>query len=172
MAKVEIIRKRVAKMPGLKFTRTLWDEIGAVATAGISENIQKQQQASGAAIKKNSPSWQAEKAIRGWDARSLIAKNKSFIRKSKKKGTDGRDPLRSFLWTTDFRNRFISIKPTTKQWKNPRGKGHVGFNKLTKYVQEKGYVGWFDLHRRTVKQIDALIARWIKRKFSKMKGTP
>ena len=77
MGFIEVVRVRKAHFPGMLLAKTLWGDIGNLATAGVAGNIKAGQQASGAPIKKNAPGWLAHKAEKAWGSSTMAAKNKS-----------------------------------------------------------------------------------------------
>jgi hypothetical protein len=162
----KLVRVKKAHFPGFKLAKPIWNDLGKIASASITENIKLGQKTDGSKLGPNARSTQKIKSERGWGNRPLIAKNKSFIRGGK---------LRSFPW--ELKKNYIEIKPKGRDWKyggvaKKRGKGRtkarwVNFRDLVVYVQKKGqkYRGWFGLSKKGEKRIRARLRRFIKKQF-------
>jgi len=144
---VKLIRVKKAELPTNFLDRATWDKVGKVAAAGVIDNIIKQTQADGQALKKNASSTIKRKRKLALPLLSLVFKDRSLVKGAKQ----------SFIWRIG-RNS-VTIRPATAEAKN-----------RTKWVQQKGFTGWFGISAATKTAIKALIRKSIKKAFSKASG--
>ena len=138
-----------SELPFLKMPRTVTSEIGRIAEGNILDNIRTQRQASGAALKTNAPSTLERKRRLGRPQLSLIDRLKRFIQGNRK----------SWRYRTvraNVEQPFIEIRPATAE-----------LRRLVRFVQEKGYTGWFALSDRGRGAIAELIGKWIRKELQK-----
>lgn len=150
MADEITIRRRIkAKMPGFELDQKLHKEIAEIAEGSIIENILLQRQANGSSLKVNAHSTRRRKERQGNNPiLSLVDKEHRFI-----KG-------RSQSWAQSVRGvgsmASLVIYPATGM-----------LRKLNRYVQGKGYTGWFGISKDSSDLIRHAIRKWIRREVSK-----
>lgn len=157
-----MVRKRKAHFPGLKLmNKETTEEIGGIASRGIPRNIIEQKRADETGIKSNSPLWQRTKRRLGWDARSLIAKKRSF---TQSKGASASFPY-------ELKKKSIIIRPSqSARTGGYKGGPTAAFKDVAIWVQQKGYTGWFGLREKTKKLIRTVIRKFIKKEFAKARA--
>lgn len=129
------------RLPDIKLDKKAFEDIGGVVCGDIVNRIQRGRQADGGAIKRNKPGTLARKAKLGQGARSLIADKLRFIRP----GQGG-----SFrYWAHADR---VIVEPGSQELKD-----------LVRYVQQKGYTGWFGVSKTAFGTIRRIIVETIKR---------
>ena len=125
---VKLIRVgKPAKLHRIVLGAKTFDAIGKVASASIVTNIQRGQQEDGTSIKENASETKDAKRSRKYkgSTRSLIDKKHRFIQPGKG----------SWTWRADRDS--VTITPATG-W----------LAKISKYLQQRGYVGWFGISKR------------------------
>jgi hypothetical protein len=147
MAKVELKRVVKAKLPQIKFGAAVWKQIGEIAEGGILDNIMRQRQADGRPIKENAPSTRERKRKEGKPQLSLIDRKKRFI-----KGGGG-------SWRFRVLKNGVVIRPAKAELK-----------RISRWVQQKGYVGWFGLSEKHVEVIRAIFRKEIRKQFKGANG--
>jgi len=136
--------KRLLKLGGVKLEENDWQDIGKIVVTSINSNIRGQKQADGAPLKRNAPSTVAAKAKRGVGSMSLVADFKRFLSKA------------SEAWRITASEKSVTVEPgeLTKGGDEP-------LRRLVRFVQEKGYTGWFSVNAAAVTKIRAVIRRRI-----------
>ena len=136
------------KFPGLAPDRDLLTKIGKVIEGNIIDNIARQIQASGAALKRNKPSTSRRKRASGQTWRgivmSLVAQMRRFVQPG------GRS------WRSVIDKNSVAVMPAT---------GELAL--ISGYVQRKGYTGWFGISRKGGAAIRLVVGDWIKGQFKK-----
>ena len=152
-----------------------WHDAGAVVAAGIVDNIVKQQQESGAPIKKNAPATTTRKRNKRRDLRSLMEKLYRFIRVADTvRGSGGA------LETMQVAGRGGKTRDARVDSANswgilrylPTGGVVVGaksqqLKNLSRWVQGKGYVGWLGISATTREALRAILRIWIAKTIKK-----
>lgn len=138
-----------AKFPAFRLDDATMVQLGELLSLGVVDNILQQKQASGARIRPNAPSTRHRKQRLGRPVLSLIddPKKHRFI-----KGGKG-----SFTYSAKGHSRgtrTIVVEPATGE-----------LRKLNRYVQQKGYVGWFGVSRETEAAVRLALRDFIKRTF-------
>jgi uncharacterized FlaG/YvyC family protein len=143
--RVERIR---AELPALRIPRTVTSQIGRIAEGNILDNIKTQKRADHGSIKANAPSTLERKRRLGRGTRSLVDELHRFVQGNRK----------SWRWTASKKaeKAVVTIVPATAQ-----------LRRLVRFVQEKGYVGWFALSDDGREAIRQVIRKWIRREFDK-----
>jgi len=121
------------KFPALNLGKETFEEVGEIASASIVLNVKSGKQADGSDIKKNAPSTILRKRLR----KALFVKG-------------GKGSVRSLI---DTKGRFIQSKGGSWRWFAHENRAVVEpataeLRKLSRYVQERGYVGWFDVSKK------------------------
>ena len=140
--------KRVIKasFPALKVPVDTLETIANIGEASILDNIKKQQQADGAALKENSPGWKQHKRKKRRPLLSLVNKFHRFVR-----GNSA-----SWAQTIHPRSSRVKIEAATNELRD-----------LAEYVQRMGYVGWFGLNKRAEKAMRTVVRKWVREEFTK-----
>lgn len=130
MIQFKLERAKKAQVPKLDLGRETFEKIGAIAADAVVLNIKTSKQADGSLIKANAPSTARQKrsASRTWQGRvaPLIAEQLRFIQT----GKGG-----SWRWTVH--RDHVVIEPSSAE-----------LRRLSRYVQQRGYVGWFGLSKK------------------------
>lgn len=147
--KVKIYSSSKITLPDVFLDEKAYDQIGKVAEASILDNIRRQQQADGSALKINAPSTRERKRRAGRPVLSLVDRLHRFV-----KGNQRSWKVRKT--TKRGRVNGIEVVPATSELK-----------KLVRYVQEKGYVGWFGINKDAVAAIKEAVRESIRRQFKK-----
>jgi hypothetical protein len=147
---VKIRRKIQAKMPGFELDKPVLTEIFEIAEGSILDNILSQKQASGGALKRNAPGTRKRKQKQGnrLPGHSLIDRQHRFIkgrRQSYQHSIRGRGS-----------NATIVIYPATQELRT-----------LNRYVQRKGYTGWFGVSKEAFGLIRFVVRKWVNREVKK-----
>lgn len=141
MVEITLKRKQIAKLPRYELGKKTFEEIGAVASDGVVLNVKDGKQITGARIKRNAPSTAAQKRAkrRLWRGRvaSLIDKKHRFIR-----------PGQGGSWRYWAYSNRVKIEP-----------GNQELKRLSRWVQEKRYLGWFGLSQRVRRLIKAIVKK-------------
>lgn len=138
------VRRKIIKAApaNLKLPANVLEDVGRIIGASIIDNIDKQQQADGSALKENAPSTKKRKLALGQGMRSLIAEKLRFV-----KGSQG-------SWKFTVSRQSVSVEPATGELKS-----------LVRYVQQKGYTGWFGINKAGMAAAKERIAIWIRARF-------
>ncbi len=128
--KMKLTRVKKAKLHRFILGKKTFDEIGKIASAAIVLNIKRGQQADGSPIKENADSTKLRKRVnrrlwRGKVQPLIDSKKHRFI---KTKGGS---------WRWFAYSGYVDIEPATGE-----------LERLSKYVQAMGYVGWFDVNKK------------------------
>ena len=119
--------------------------MGAIVGEGIVDNIERQQQADGRALKRNARSTMERKRRLGRALLSLIDKQRRFVKK------------RGRSWKVlGFTKTSVEVGPATQE-----------LSRLSKFVQKKGYTGWLGSSARTQKKQLKIIRAELKRIFDR-----
>lgn len=149
----KIVRKKKALLPAVTLPKVLMEDIAEKASTGIVDNIMLQKQASGATLKRNARSTRLLKQAKnkGKPVLSLVDEEHRFVQ------TQGE----SWSWRLSGfgKRKRIIIRPRTGELAT-----------LNRYVQEKGYVGWFDISAKTEAAIRKLIRDWLTLLFKQSVG--
>lgn len=126
--KVEISRKKIAKLPSIMLGKETFERIGEAVSAGIVMNVRTSQQADGSSIKENAP--------------STIERKRKLRRLNPYTGAVS--PL------IDRLRRFIGVDATSWRWWPSEDRVRVEpasseLRALNRIVQERGYTGWFGI---------------------------
>lgn len=147
--KITLVREVKADIPALKIDKKLLNEVGSLGSADIMHNILAGKQADGAGLKRNAPKTADRKRKKGWTVagrvKSLIAEHHRFV-----KGGG-----RSWRWYLE-RGKTVWIYPGNAELKN-----------LVRWVQMKGYLGWFAISVKGKVAIKLAMRDWIKKQFAK-----
>ena len=146
MMKVDLVRKRVAVLPKYKFDQRTFEKIGKAVAGGVLVNIASQKQADGQRLKANRPATQQRKRDKGRPALSLVDKKRRFV-----KGGGG-------SWKYKATSSSVVVFPATNELKA-----------LVRWVQLKGYVGWFGISDKARNAIRAILREFIKATNKKAK---
>lgn len=164
------VKRKPANYPRLGgLPKEAWRDAGNVVAAGIVDNIMKQQQESGAPLKKNAPATTTRKRNKRRDLRSLMEKLYRFIRVADTvRGSGGA------LEEMQIAGRGGKISQarvdTANSWGIlrylPSGGVVVGarsqqLKNLSRWVQEKGYVGWLGISATTREALRAVLKAWV-----------
>ena len=132
------------------------EKIGKLAVGSILMNIKAQQQADGTALKRNAPSTILYKQKHGIIPLSLVAWGQRLI---KQMGI-------SFIATTHPTHVIVEPSPAPL----PARKGPaMAPRDLSRFVQLKGYVGWFGLNIPAKEAIREVIRKAIVRALRAVK---
>ena len=146
-SEIDVEIERVVLPREINLPRSMYEGVGKLVAAAIVSNIIRQQRADGGAIKQNAPSTLQSKRDRGVRLRSLIDEGERLIR--------GRG--QSFRLETSP-NQVAVVPSSTARTGRPRSKP-ASAKQIARWVQEKGYVGWFGVGR----QDRAAIKEWLKK---------
>lgn len=136
-------RGKPVTLPAFALPRDVLEQVAQVIEGSILANIVDQKQADGSPLQENAQSTKLRKKRAGRPIKSLIDREHRFVRGNQ--GSWSHEIAAGEKWMIVFR-------PATDELK-----------KLNRYVQAKGYVGWF---RASVKGANAarlLIKQWITR---------
>ena len=148
---IRFFRRRKAELPTLQVDDGLLRKLGRVIEGNIIDNIARQVQASGAALKRNKPFTQRRKRAAGWTWRgrvlSLVAQMHRFVMPG------------GLSWKTILPGKStVIVRPATAELAT-----------LSRYVQQKGYTGWLGISKAGRAALDLAMQDWIKAKFLKRK---
>jgi hypothetical protein len=136
--------------PKIELGKPFVEKIGQIIAAGVVDNILKQRQTGGARIRVNAPSTRERKQRQGRPTLSLIDDPK------KRRLVKGRGrSFQSGVMGTRGKYR-IKIVPATQETRQ-----------IVRYVQDKGYTGWFGVHEYTYNAVVELIRQTVKEKWKK-----
>ena len=165
--RLKIWRKQTAHFPKGLTTKEDMELVGKVLESSILRNIKTQKQADGTALKKNPPA--TLNAKRRYDGILLS------LRERRTRGSFTQGKERSWDYQVTRKDR-VTIRPAVKMVPpNParanyhlRRKGSkalkpVSFTNLIKWVQRKGYVGWFGLDKKGTAAVRVIIRKSIKK---------
>ena len=145
MMKVKVVRKKKAVMPTLRLDVKLLETIGKVAEGSILDNIKRQREADGSPLQRNAPSTRETKRRKG---RPLLSLVDQFHRFARGKG-------RSFAQQIDTHGSRVYIEPATSE-----------LRRLSRWVQERGYTGWFGLSAKSGELVRMMIRKWMQSQFA------
>ena len=145
MAEIRVKRVK-AKLPALRIPMPVMRKVGKVAEGSILDNIKKQRQADGSPLKENAPSTQERKRRLRRPLLSLVDELHRFVQ-----GNRG-----SWHWypTKKGEQTLVVITPATAE-----------LRRLVRYVQDKGYTGWFAVSKKGEAGIRKIFRDWIKGEF-------
>jgi hypothetical protein len=129
--------------PGKEFL----EEAGQAVVESIERNIENQVQADGSQLKRNAPSTMESKRRRRLPQLSLVAQFRRFISKTSS-------------WRVRATKTSVTVEPTSY-----RGGGKRRLKDLVRWVQEKGYTGWFGIDKKGAAKIKKALKRRIKGVF-------
>ncbi len=144
---VRIVRIRRAEIPKGILNTADFKKMGKTVEAGILKNIRTQKQATGAPIKRNAQSTIDRKRAKGRRIMSLVDRLHRFV-----KGGGA-------SWRTKATRKGATIEPATSELRN-----------LSRWVQQKGYTGWFDVSKEARAAMRAIMRKAIKREFAKKRS--
>jgi hypothetical protein len=144
----EIVVVQKAHFPNFdQAPKKVREEMAAVVEGSLIANILDGKQASGLPLKTNKRATADRKRRKGWlhdgQVKSLIAEKQRIIKGGKK----------SFVWKLG--KNLIEFKPAAT-WRN-----------INRWVQEKGYTGFWGLSKDGEKAVRETLRLWIKSSFKK-----
>lgn len=148
MVDIKIERVVKAEIPSIKFPKPFWSNVAKIIEGSILDNLRKQQQADGSALKKNARTTLLRKQALGRRLLSLVDKEHRFV----KGNAASWKPLK-FLG-----GKGVEVGPATGELK-----------RLSIFVQKKGYTGWMGLNKEALSALKALARKEIKRILKKKK---
>lgn len=137
-----------AKLSTLRLDHGLLERCGKIMAGGIIDNIERQQQASGAGLRQNAPSTLERKRRKARPLMSLIDELNRFVRGSGASWAVNVDPAKND----------VIIEPTTGELRN-----------LVRWVQMKGYVGWFGISKTTLAALKEMVYQDILDKVNRIR---
>lgn len=149
MARRTRVKSIVYNAPKIALTKAFAEKIGKLLAAGVVDNILQQRQAKGGSIKVNAPSTRERKQRQGRPTLSLIddPKKRRLV-----KGR-GRSFASGVMGTSG--KYTIKIVPATYEARQ-----------IVRYVQDKGYTGWFGVHKDTKAAVIEMIREEVKKKWA------
>lgn len=156
------VERIAAVLPALKVPATVMNEVGQIAEGNILDNINTQRQGDGSPIKANAPSTLERKRRLGRGTRSLIDEFHRFVR-----GNKG-----SWRWKATTKGQLAAVEITPTTVARGRGSRRRALSDLVRWVQEKGYVGWFALSDDGRDAIRDVFRKWIRREFRRAAAKP
>ena len=120
------------KLSVLKLDHKLLEKCGKLMAGGIIDNIQKQQTWRGGSLKQNAPSTLERKRRKSRPLMSLIDKLNRFV------SGGGR----SWAVNVDPAKNDVIVEPSTGELRD-----------LVKWVQMKGYVGWYGISKKALQAL-------------------
>ena len=150
---LEVVRTQELVLPNLVLDEKTVNTIGDLLSIGVVDNILQQRQANGSGIKRNAQSTSDRKALLGRPLKSLIDEP------SRHRFIQGNRGSFRFGLTGTGTVRKLRIRPATDE-----------LRAISRHVQEKGYVGWFGIHRETAAAVLDVVSRWIVEKFDAAEG--
>ncbi len=160
----KIVRQQKYKAPNLKLDGETLDEFGRIAVASILTNIRDQKQADGSPLKRNAPSTRQHKIdlrlpnpdlALVWIGRRLVKGNQT-----------------SFEYQVDDQKHQVTVRPSTEQVTARHGeiKSTASPAALCRYVQRRGYVGWFGINEKARLAMRASLRKFLERQIRKARG--
>ena len=136
------VRRFRVELSALKLSKDFLALCGRIMAAGIIDNIKKQQQWGGGALKKNAESTRKRKQRKGRPLLSLVDEMRRFVRG------------RGVSWAIDVdpAANDVVVTPATEE-----------LRQLVEWVQEMDYVGWFGISRSTYRALKEAYHAEIKR---------
>ncbi|HJW76567.1 MAG TPA: hypothetical protein VJ787_13035 [Thermoleophilia bacterium] len=131
-------------------SKEFWRDVGAVTIMSIIDNIERQRQASGSALKRNAPSTLERKRKQGRGQRALVDAKHRFVQRGQ-----GSWKIAKYL---------------------PRGSGIIidaataELRELVGHVRETGYTGWEGLSKDAWGAVLAAMREEIKRALRRAGG--
>jgi phosphoribosylformimino-5-aminoimidazole carboxamide ribonucleotide (ProFAR) isomerase len=147
------VRERAAKIPKIILEQEDYEKIGKLIIASITRNIGSQKQADGSSLKQNSPQTSLAKMKAGLPTMSLIAWGRRLVA-----GIGA-------AFISEIDKRSVTVYPSPVATKGWRAKTSMSPKDLTKYVQQKGYVGWFGLDKQSREDISTVLEVAIRKAF-------
>lgn len=146
MIKFQFKRVQRAKLPELRLPVDVLEDFGELGEASILDNIKKQQQADGGALKENAPITKKRKRKKRRPLLSLVDRLHRFVR------------VRGQSWAHEIhvRSSTVKIRAATQELRN-----------IAEYVQRMGYTGWFGINERARAAMRARLRKWIREEFKK-----
>jgi len=130
-------------MPHLAVPGEIKERVGKMLRAAILSNIRDQVQTDGSPLKRNPQQRVDYKSRNGmtWRGRvlSLVASEHRFTRPE--------------LWLATWSGNRLTIEPSESE----------DLKAIVKYVQQKGYVGWFGPRAEAIAAVKQVIREWIRR---------
>lgn len=139
-----------AELPALKVPAPVLKELGQQVERGILWNIVNQRQADGSVIRPNARNYADMKRKFNWTDRGqvkpLVAQMRRFIR-----------PFgQSWMTTTNTKNSSATVQPANFE-----------LQQLVRWVQQKGFLGWFAVSKKVQLALRGVLRKWIKAEFDK-----
>lgn len=149
---LSITTKVKGALSALRMDAAILLKIGRIVEGNVIDNIAHQTQASGAPLKQNARSTAIRKREKGWlwngRVMALVAQMHRFVR-----------PMGG-SWRVIVGNNSVSVKPAT---------GEIA--QLSRFVQEKGYTGWFAVSNAGRNAIKLALADWVHEQLRRPRGS-
>ncbi len=130
--------------------RPFWNRVGQVAAGSILDNITRQKQASGAALKRNKPATLERKLKEGKPPLALVDALHRFVR-------GGGASWKILEYLPDGRG--IVVGPATDE-----------LTRLVKYLAQKGYRGYIGINAKARAALAVLLRNEIRAMFRRAAG--